>query len=233
MKILAIIPARGGSKGVPRKNIKLLNGKPLLQYTFEAAKNSKLLTDIILTSEDSEIIEIANKMGLKAPFIRPHELATDAAASIDVVLHAIDYMENQGFFYDAVCLLQPSSPFRESGFIDKAIEKFISQKSDSMLSVLAVPHEFNPHWVFEQDKEGNLKIATGEKEIIKRRQDLPSAFYRDGSVYITKIEVLKNQKSFYGNSIGYIESDSNYSCNIDTMSDWDLAEKKALELNNK
>lgn len=233
MKILAIIPARGGSKGVPRKNIKLLNGKPLLQYTFEAAKNSKLLTDIILSSEDSEIIEIASKMGLKAPFIRPQELATDAAASIDVVLHAIDYMENQGFFYDAICLLQPSSPFRESGFIDKSIEKFILQKSDSMLSVLAVPHEFNPHWVFEQDKEGNLKIATGEKEIIKRRQDLPSAFYRDGSVYITKIDVLKNQKSFYGNSIGYIESDSNYSCNIDTMSDWKLAKKKALELSNK
>lgn len=233
MRVLAIIPARGGSKGVPRKNIKLLNGKPLLKYTFEAAKNSKLLTDIILSSEDSEIIEIAGKMGLKAPFIRPHELATDAAASIDVVLHAIDYMENQGFFYDAVCLLQPSTPFRENGFIDKAIEKFILQKSDSMLSVLAVPHEFNPHWVFEQDKDGNLKIATGEKEIIKRRQELPNAFYRDGSVYITKIDVLKKQKSFYGNTIGYIESNNNYSCNIDSMNDWKLAEKKALELSNK
>ena len=233
MKILAIIPARGASKGVPKKNIKLLHGKPLLQYTFESAQDSKLLTHVILSSDNLEIIEAAHKIGLEAPFVRPQELATDTASSIDVVLHAIDFMERKGLFYDAICLLQPTSPFRKSGFIDKAIEKFISQKSDSMISVLKVPHEFNPHWVFEEDATGNLKIATGENEIIKRRQELPNAYYRDGSLYLTKMEVLKNKKSFYGNTIGYIENDPEFYCNIDTMKDWELAEKKAIEINQK
>lgn len=233
MKILAIIPARGASKGVPKKNIKLLHGKPLLQYTFESAQDSKLLTHVILSSDNLEIIETAHKIGLEVPFVRPQELATDTASSIDVVLHAIDFMERKGLFYDAICLLQPTSPFRKSGFIDKAIEKFISQKSDSMISVLKVPHEFNPHWVFEEDATGNLKIATGEDEIIKRRQELPNAYYRDGSLYLTKMEVLKNKKSFYGNTIGYIENDPEFYCNIDTMKDWELAEKKAIEINQK
>lgn len=233
MKILGLITARGGSKGVPYKNIKLLNHKPLLAYTYEAAIQAELLSDIILSTEDTEIINVANYLGLEVPFLRPKKLATDTASSIDVVLHAINYMESIGKSYDAVCLLQPTSPFRKEGFIDDAIQKFINQDIDCLLSVLQVPHEYNPHWTFLENETGNLKIATGEKEIIKRRQELPKAFFRDGSIYITKTAVLKEKHSFYGESIGYIESDAEYFCNIDTIKDWELAEKKVIQLNLK
>ena len=138
MKVLAIIPARGGSKGVPGKNVKDLGGKPLLQYTFESAFESKLLSKTILSSEDTAIIETAKSIGLEVPFVRPDELATDSASSIEVVQHAVAFMESQGFFYDAVCLLQPTYPFRERGFIDKAIKKFTETGADTLISGLHV-----------------------------------------------------------------------------------------------
>jgi CMP-N,N'-diacetyllegionaminic acid synthase len=231
MKILGLITARGGSKGVPFKNIKLLNHKPLLAYTYHAAFESKLLTDVILSTEDEQIIDVANTLGLEVPFIRPMELASDHAASIDVVVHALNILESKGRNYDAVCLLQPTSPFRQTGFIDEAIKKFINNDSDCLLSVLKVPHEYNPHWTFLANDSGTLNIATGANEIIKRRQDLPNAYFRDGSIYITKTAILREKHSFYGESIGFMESDPNYFCNIDTMEDWEIAEQKALQLN--
>lgn len=224
MRVLAIIPARGGSKGVPGKNIKLLGGKPLLQYTLESANESHLLTRVILSSEDASIIATAQELGLEVPFTRPEALATDNAKSIAVVQHAVKYLEEKGEFFDAVCLLQATSPFREKGFIDAAIAKFIQTGVDTLLSVLPVPHEYNPHWVFEENEAGHLKIATGEKEIIGRRQDLPTAFHRDGSMYLTKMEYIK-QGTFYGNQLGYIESNLDFYVNIDTLGDWNKAEQ--------
>lgn len=230
MRILGLITARGGSKGVPKKNIKLLNGKPLLAYTIEAAKKSKFITEIVLSSDDDEIIQTATNLGLNVPFKRPSELAQDTTSSIDVVAHALQFFESKGVFFDAVCLLQPTSPFRKEGFIDAAIEKFTKQNTDCLLSVLQVPHEYNPHWTFVENANGTLNIATGEKEIIKRRQDLPPAFFRDGSIYITKTQVIKEKHSFYGESISYIESDPTFFCNIDTLKDWELAEEKVIQL---
>lgn len=225
MRILGIIPARGGSKGVPGKNIRLLGDKPLLAYSAIAAEHADFLRKTILSSDDMEIHSVAEKYGIEIPFVRPESLATDNASSIDVVKHAVEYLENRGEYYDAICLLQPTSPFRAKGFIDKAIQKFIREDADALVSVLPVPHEFNPHWVFEPDEKGLLRIATGEKEIIKRRQELPQAFYRDGSIYITKVSVIK-QGSFYGEKLSYIESDSDFYVNIDTPYDWLKAEEK-------
>ena len=230
MRILGIIPARGGSKGVPKKNSKLLHNKPLIQYTYESALNSTLLSKTIVSTDDESIISIANSIGLEVPFVRPKELASDEASSIDVVLHAVDFFEKQNVFFDAICLLQPTSPFGEDQFIDKCIQEFINKKSDCLISVQQVPHEYNPHWTFLEDKNATLKIATGEKEIIKRRQDLPKAYFRDGSVYITKINVIKEKKSFYGDSISYVESNPDYFCNIDTLKDWEIAENKISQL---
>ncbi|SDH03544.1 acylneuraminate cytidylyltransferase family protein [Psychroflexus sediminis] len=221
-RILAIIPARGGSKGVPRKNIKELGGKPLLAYTVEAAQKSKLIDRLILSSEDEEIMEVAKSLGVEVPFKRPEQLAKDQSGSMGVVQHAVEVLEQQGDVYDAVILLQVTSPFREEGFIDQAIEKFIKSESDGLVSVLPVPHEFNPHWVFETDKNDELKIATGDEEIIKRRQDLPKAFFRDGSIYITKTECIK-KGSFFGKKLTYIESNPDLYVNIDTMKDWEKA----------
>ena len=230
MKILAIIPARGGSKGVPRKNIKLLGNIPLLEYTINAAKASVGLSEIVVSTEDTEIAIAAEVCGYKPPFMRPAELSQDDTASIAVVQHAIDFYERQAVFFDAVCLLQPTTPFRAKGFIDQAILKFTASGADSLVSVLPIPHEYNPHWAFEEDQNGLLKVATGEQNIIPRRQELPKAFHRDGSIYLAKTSVAK-AGSFFGNSIAYIESDPLLYVNIDTMQDWEKAEHMVHKFN--
>lgn len=222
MRILGIIPARGGSKGVPGKNIKLLGELPLLAYTAKSALASKQLSKVILSTDSPSIAAVAQHYGIEVPFLRPETLATDTASSIAVVQHAVSYLENQGEFFDAVCLLQPTSPFRPKGFIDLAIQKFIHDDVDALVSVLPVPHEFNPHWVFEPNEKGLLQIATGEQEIIKRRQDLPPAYFRDGALYITKTSVIK-EGSFYGAKLSYIENNPAFYVNIDTEADWEKA----------
>lgn len=225
MKILAVIPARRGSKGIPGKNIKLLGGKPLLAYSIEQAVASKLLSKVMVSTDDKVIAVLAGEYGAEVPFLRPDELATDTTPSIEVIKHAVAFLELQGEYYDAVCLLQPTYPFRKKGFIDEAITTFVEKKADSLVSVLPVPHQFNPHWVFEPDEKGSLQIATGEKEIIKRRQDLPQTFFRDGALYVTKISSIK-QGTLYGGNLSYILTDSQLYVNIDTSEDWEIAEQK-------
>ncbi len=232
MRVLGLIPARGGSKGIPDKNRKLLNGKPLLQYTIEAALGSKLLDVVVFSSEDEILMRLASEIGAEVPFKRPLDLATDTASSLGVVKHALQALSEKGQDYDAVCLLQLTNPFRQAAFIDAAIEKFKEVGTDSLVSVLKVPHEYNPHWVFEASEAKTLKIATGESQIIKRRQDLPDAFVRDGAIYLTKVNVLFEQNSLYGSTISYIESDANRHVNIDTPKDWKLAEELVNKLDD-
>lgn len=224
MKILGIIPARGGSKGIPRKNIKPLQGKPLLQYTFEAAQDSKLLARVILSSDDPEIIAVAEEIELEVPFKRPAELAADDTSSFEVIKHALNFFAHKGENFNAVCLLQPTTPFRRLKFIDDAIEKFTSGNFDSLISVREVPADFNPHWVFKE-KDGRLKIATGEKKIIPRRQELPKAYHRDGAIYLIKTQVLLDQNSLLGKNIGFLDTTGDPYVNIDTVQDWEEAER--------
>ena len=223
MNILGIIPARGGSKGIPGKNIKNLGNKPLLQYTFESAKRSRFLNRVILSSDNQEIISVAEKLDLEIPFIRPKELARDETPSIDVIIHALHHFQQEDINFDAVCLLQPTTPFRKEDLIDQAIEKFENGNFDSLVSVRKVPDEFNPHWIFEE-KNGSLHLATGEKEMIPRRQDLPTAYFRDGAVYLTKTEIIINQHSLYGQNIGFIENEEGDHVNLDSLQDWKKAE---------
>ena len=229
MKVLGLIPARCGSKGIPNKNIKLLGGKELIAYSIDAAKESRYLNEIIVSTDCKKIFKVAEKYGCKPPFLRPDELAKDESKSVEVVKHAIQFFEEQNIFFDAICLIQPTSPFREKGFIDKAIQKFITAKTDSLISVLPIPHEFNPHWAFEENGIGLLHIATGEEKIISRRQDLPKTFYRDGSIYITKTNVIK-EGSFFGETISYIEGNRDFYVNIDTKQDWLEAKKIVKKL---
>lgn len=228
MKILGVIPARGGSKGVPGKNIKVLGGKPLIQYTLEVAKQSKLITKSIVSTDSEEIADCAQSLGAKVPFIRPASLALDKSPTLPVIQHALEFYLAKGESFDAVCLLQVTNPFRLPGFIDQAISRFIELQCDALISVLPVPHEFNPHWIFEPDAHGFIKIATGEEKIIPRRQDLPPAFFRDGSVYITRTDVLLNQNSLFGRTLGYIQSNPQWHVNIDTPEDWAKAEDMVL-----
>jgi N-acylneuraminate cytidylyltransferase len=217
---------------VPGKNTKLLAGKPLLQYTADAAKAAGLLTRVVLSSDDDAIIEVARQCGIDVPFKRPAHLATDGAPTLPAIQHAVQYLQEQeGDFFDAVCLLQPTSPMRPPGLIDACIGRFVSTGADSLITVMPVPHEYNPHWVFEPASDGFLKIATGEEKIIARRQELPPAYIRDGCVYITKTSVLMNQNSLYGSSIAWYETDPKNQVNIDTPDDWALAEQTLEKAN--
>ncbi|SFO48487.1 N-acylneuraminate cytidylyltransferase [Algoriphagus ornithinivorans] len=224
MKILGLIPARGGSKGIPGKNIKALGGKPLLAYTFDSAQESKLLSKVILSSDDSDIIAVANQIGLEVPFTRPENLANDQSPTLPVIAHALRFFEEKGEKFDAICLLQTTYPFRRKGLIDDAIKEFIRTDAEALVSVLPVPHEFNPHWVFEPGQNGFLEIATGEKQIIPRRQDLPTSFFRDGAIYITKSEVILSKNSILSEKLAYIVGDESRYVNLDTFDDWKKAE---------
>jgi len=229
MKVLGLIPARGGSKGVPGKNGKLLNGRPLLAYTIDVALKVEGLSKVVFSSEDPHLIDLAKQEGAVVPFMRPQELATDQATSLSVVQHALKQLQQNGETYDAVCLLQVTTPFRSVALVEQAIDKFIQSGYDSLISVQAVPHQYNPHWVFELSGEGtdSLQLATKDDQIISRRQELPPAYIRDGSIYLTKTEVLLEQDSFFGTNIGYVVSDSETFINIDTAADWTRAEEIA------
>jgi len=225
MKILGLIPARAGSKGVSEKNIKELCGKPLLHYTIEEAYKSSHLSEIMVSTESEKIADIAKQAGAHVPFMRPENLAEDNSKTLDVVIHVVEQYAEKGTHFDAVCLLQPTNPLRKSDLINRCVKEFGHKQADSLITVRSVPHEFNPHWIFEENTRGFLSLATGEKEIIPRRQELPEAFYRDGSVYITKTEVLLNKRSLYGEKVAFLNTDGEPHINIDTMADWKKAER--------
>jgi len=224
---LGVIPARGGSKGIPRKNIKLLAGKPLLQYTAEAALAAKRLSKVILSTEDQEIAEVGRQCGLEVPFLRPPDLARDDTPTLPVLQHAVRALEDQGERYDAICLLQPTNPFRRAEEIDACIQLLEESKADSVITVLPVPHVYNPHWVYFQQDEGFLRLSTGEASPIPRRQSLPRAFHREGSVYVTKRGVLLDGNSLYGEKVAGHVMDASRSVNLDTLADWAEAEAES------
>lgn len=225
MKVLGVIPARGGSKGVPGKNIKCLGGKPLLQWTAEAARASRLLTRVVLSTDSEEIAAVGRECGLEVPFIRPSSLSLDTTPTLPVLQHAVRVLETRSDPFDAVCLLQPTSPFRNESDIDSCIALMESAQADSVVSVLAVPYEYNPHWVYFREDSGMLRLSTGAIEPIPRRQDLPPAYHREGSVYVTRRDELMERNSLFGRRvIGYIV-DRAENVNIDTASDWVRAER--------
>lgn len=225
LKVIGIIPARGGSKGVPRKNIRLLAGKSLLAYSVESSLAAKRLDHVILSTDDLEIAETGRSLGVDVPFIRPAELSDDKAPTFPVVIHAVRHMEGFGMHFDAVCLLQPTNPFRTAKDIDACVELLETTGADSVVSVLRVPDQYNPNWVYWQNDRGEMTLSTGESSPVARRQDLPPAFHRDGTIYVTRRSVLYECGNLYGERVQGYELDPARSVNIDTIDDWDLAEK--------
>lgn len=224
MRVLGLIPARGGSKGIARKNVRLLGGKPLLQWTIDAALSARTLTRVVLSTEDDEIAAIGRARGVSVPFLRPPALAADDTATLPVVQHAIRALEELNDRFDAVCLLQPTNPFRTPSDIDCCVRLLQSSGGDSVLAMLPVPAEFNPHWVYFRDEDGTLRLSTGESQPLSRRQLLPPAFHREGSVYVTRRDVIMEKNSLYGSRVfGYEIARSNV-VNIDSQADWDRAE---------
>lgn len=223
MKILALIPARGGSKGIPRKNIKLLRGKPLIQYTLEQAKRVGVFHNIMISTEDDEIAQVCADLGHPLPYKRPLSLAKDDTATLPVILHVLDEEMKYGRKYDAVCLLQTTAPFRSDELIKQAVEKMeADSRLDAVISMKEVPSHYHPSWVFKED--GNGCIIPYENEIPAQRQLLNPVYYRDGAVYLIKTSCLLSQKSLFGERTGMIIN-KKASVNLDTMEDWFEAEK--------
>jgi CMP-N,N'-diacetyllegionaminic acid synthase len=208
---------------VPRKNIRLLGGRPLLHYTADAALAARRLSRVVLSTDDEEIADEGRRCGLEVPFLRPAELARDDTPSLPVIQHALAWLEAAGHRFDAVCLLQPTSPFRPPGLIDGCVGLMERTGADAVATVLRVPPEHHPYWVYLPDEQGLLRLTTGESEPIPRRQDLPPAFYREGSVYVARRDVVMDHGTLYGERfVGYLFEGPRV--NLDTLEDWQRAE---------
>ena len=224
-RILAIIPARGGSKGVPRKNIKNLAGKPLIAWTIEEAKKSKFITRLILSTEDEEIIKVAKQFDCEVPFIRPLDLAQDGTPGIDPVLHAIEQCPG----YDYVILLQPTSPLRTVEDIDGCIEIAIEHHTKFCVSV--TEPEYSPFWTYTIEN-GYLNPLIKQDKITPIRQDLPKTFKLNGAVYVAKVSAILQEKSFINSDTKAYIMPTNRSMDIDTELDFEICEsilRKRLE----
>lgn len=190
-KVLGIIPARGGSKGIPRKNLKLLAGKPLIAWTIEEAKKSHCLDRLILSSEDVEIIETATAWGCEAPFVRPVELAGDNTPGIEPVIHALNQLDEH---YDYVVLLQPTSPLRTTEDIDGCICYCVQEGAPACVSVSLT--DKHPYWMHTIDEYHRLRPLLQTSQIIRRRQDLPPIYIENGAVFMAQTDFLLKERSF-------------------------------------
>lgn len=222
--ILGVIPVRGGSKSVPRKNLAPLNGKPMMYFTIQAAQDSNWMSHFVVSSEDEEIIRVAKDLGAPAPFVRPAELATDDAPSLPVVQHAVRFMESSlGIVFDYVVLLQATSPLRNGSDIDAALEKLISTGADSVISVVRVAHHHPARMRFIKD-DLLVELPMGEAKEMQRRQDLPPVYIRNGAIFAARREVVMDQNSMLGRvSRPYVMPESR-SANVDTKFDFLVVE---------
>ena len=215
MKILSIIPARGGSKGLPRKNIIDLNGKPLIGWTIGASLKSKYITDTIVSSDDEEILNISQQYGANV-LKRPKELATDIASSESAVEHAIKQLEKQNRVYDYIVLLQPTSPFRDEKDIDKAFEILFEKKATALISVKEYDNKILKAFI---DKNGFIEGIRNNIYPFQRRQDLPKVYMSNGAIYIVKVDEFIKNKSFWTEKTVKFVMDEIKSMDIDTRED--------------
>lgn len=216
--MIAIIPARGGSKGLPGKNIKLLHGKPLIAYTIESALESNSVSRVILSTDDLEIANIAKKYGAEVPFMRPFELATDTAKSIDVYKYTCDRLELEGCpKIEEFMVLQPTSPLRTARHIDEAYSLYQQKNADSVISYCQEHHPIV--WHKYLDNDGKL-LPIFEENLRNRQEEKPS-YYPNGAIYILKRELIKKGSYFSKNSYAYI-MDRKVSIDIDTSEDWEI-----------
>jgi len=227
MKSLVVIPARGGSKGIPHKNIKLLNGKPLICYSIDVARQFTTDDNICVTTDDDVIIKVVEEYGLKVPFKRPDYLATDTCGSNEVIQHAYRFFAEKGIQYDAILLLQPTSPFRKVEFLKEAVTLY----DDSIDMVTSVKlSSCNPYYDgFEEDADGLLKISKGDGTI-ERRQDAPSVWQQNGSIYVINPKSLMEKGMAHFTKIRKYAMSELYSVDIDNSFDWKVAE---LVINEK
>lgn len=224
-KIMGIIPARGGSKGIPGKNIRLLGGKPLIYYAAHAARESGLVDRLLLTTDSTEIAEVGKGLGIEVPFLRPKELAQDNTPMFPVIDHAIHFVENEGWQPDIILLLQPTAPLRRPEHLRAAVKILEDTKCDAVASVVDVPQHYAPDFVMRLE-DGKLRPFLEGGERITRRQDTRPAYSRDGTVYAFWRDVFIHKRSIYGEDCRPLLIPRELSCNLDTMDDWAEIEQK-------
>jgi len=235
MKVLGIIPARGSSKTIQRKNLKKLGSRPLIYYAIKNALESKKLDRVIVSTEDKEIAEVAKKYGAEVPFLRPKKLARDNVSLIPVVIHAMRYLEKkEGWKADVVVSIQPTSPFLEAEDIDRAISKLIRTRCDSVVTICKLTHG-HPYWAYRL-KNGKLEplFRYGSKYL--QKQDLPPFYSITGGLYVRWRKLLENWSGSdfaLGKNIGAIILDEIKAIDIDTPIDFAIAEtvKKKISIN--
>lgn len=233
--ILAIIPARAGSKGLANKNTRKLENIPLIAYTINSAKHSTYIDTIIVSTDCLEIANIAKEYGATAPFLRPAEFATDISPSHEFILHVLRWLDvNENKSYDILCLLQPTSPFRKSRDIDLSLEKFINSKNaDSLVSINETRR--TPYWMKTIDDRGFIHDFIEHKEINSRRQDLPKIYEPNGAIYIMACSDFVEFETFYTSKTTFYLMDQTSSVDIDDILDFKLAElilkENLVELN--
>lgn len=239
MKILGVITARGGSKGIPRKNIKDLCGQPLIAYTIKAAQESGIFDRIILSTDDAEIAEVAKRYGVEVPFMRPAELAQDGTPHLPVMQHAVKWLaENENYSPDFAAILQPTAPLRQAWHLREAKDILLRLGADSVVSVVEIPGHYSPYWAVTCDENGLGKLFIDQpiRDRIPRRQNFPKKTYaHNGALYLFKTELLFDGENpnFYGDRVAVYPIEEKYSINIDNVEDWVLAEKALAEFNPK
>lgn len=214
-KVLALITARGGSKGLPRKNVLLAGGKPLVAWTVQAALESQFVDRVVLSSDDDEIMVAAEAAGCEVPFRRPSHLATDEASSMDVVKHALQELPD----YDYLVLLQPTSPLRTNEDIDTAFQLMLSKNAPACVSVSEV--EQSPYWMYQLTNENKLVNILEPLEVLSRRQDLPAVYTLNGAIYIAKVEWLMKTEKFVDTETIAYRMPKNRSLDIDDINDFE------------
>ena len=222
MKTLYVIPARGGSKGIPHKNIKPLAGKPLIGYSIDVARQLAADDDICLTTDDPEIAATAESMGLNVPFLRPASLATDTCGTYEVLIHALDFYRDSGIDYDTLVLLQPTSPMRTADDV-RAAQALYSPDIDMVVTVKEAAS--NPYYnCYETDNDGFLHISKGDGGYT-RRQDAPKVWEYNGAVYVINVESLRRMplSAFTRRRMSVMPAER--SVDLDTPVDWLIAEK--------
>lgn len=223
MRILALIPARGGSKRLPRKNVRLLGGKPLIEWSIQAAKGMPEIVTVLVSTDDPEIASLAQRAGAWVPWLRPEELSTDAASSVDVALHALEYYEREHGCVDGLLLLQPTSPFRSHASMQAGLSLFLGNPSCSVVGVS--PAATHPLWCFRLHGR-MLKPFVESGGLHLRSQDLPPAYAVNGAFYLVPADVLRKSHSFYApDMLPLIMENPAEFVDIDTEQDWQLAEQ--------
>ncbi|OGG48327.1 hypothetical protein A3D66_03025 [Candidatus Kaiserbacteria bacterium RIFCSPHIGHO2_02_FULL_50_9] len=234
-KILGIITARGGSKGIPGKNVKPLLGKPLIAYTIEAAKKSGVFDRLILSTDDEEIARVAREYGCEVPFMRPSELAQDTTPHLPVVQHAVEWLrEHEKYSPDYLLILQPTSPLRQAFHIKEAVELMLKEEPDSVLSVAPIPEHFSSKKAMILQTDGRLTLLGGSPvwKRVSRRQDLGKEYRSAGMIYLCKTELIFDKESpnlFGERTLPYVVEEK-YLADIDHPEDWEAAEHALKKL---